>query len=176
MKKLLSVILPVILMFFVGCAPSDIAKACGVGAENPQGPAAASSQSSTLGVEYKNDKYGFTLTLPESWKGYTVVKTTWRENGENPKICGPQILIRHPKWKGGSPRQDIPVMIFTVSQWKALVNDEFHIGSAPNNPTELARNSKYVFALPARYNYRFLPGYEEVEEIISRGSLRAFEV
>jgi hypothetical protein len=31
----------------------------------------------------------------------------------------------------------------------------------------LGVNEKYVFALPARYNYAFPAGYEEVENIIA---------
>jgi hypothetical protein len=57
-------------------------------------------------------------------------------------------------------------MIFTLSQWKAMQQEEFHIGAAPFGPRELGRNSRYVFALPARYNYAFPAGYEEVEEIL----------
>ncbi len=52
--------------------------------------------------------------------------------------------------------------------------DKFHIGSAPINPSELGRNTKYVFALPARYNFAYLTGYEEVEEIIGDKSFSAF--
>lgn len=57
-------------------------------------------------------------------------------------------------------------MIFTLEQWGSLLEGKFHIGAAPIGPTELGRNSKYVFALPARYNFAFPEGYEEVEEII----------
>jgi len=37
----------------------------------------------------------------------------------------------------------------------SLQQEKFHIGAAPINPSELGRNTKYVFALPARYNYAF---------------------
>lgn len=42
-------------------------------------------------------------------------------------------------------------------------------------PKELARNSKYLFALPARYNYAFPTGYEEVEKILEGNPLQANE-
>jgi len=43
--------------------------------------------------------------------------------------------------------------------------------AAPMGPKELARNTKCVFALPARYNYAFPAGYEEVEEILENNPL-----
>ncbi|MDP1086626.1 hypothetical protein Q6245_30140, partial [Klebsiella pneumoniae] len=69
----------------------------------------------------------------------------------------PMISIRHPDWTSQNPRQDIPIMIFTLAQWNMLQQDEFHIGAAPINPSELGRNTSYVFARPARYNYAFPP-------------------
>ena len=62
-------------------------------------------------------------------------------------------------------------MIFTISQWNALQQDKFHIGAAPIGPSELGRNSRYVFALPARYNFAFPTGYQEVEKILKSNPL-----
>ena len=70
--------------------------------------------------------------------------------------------------------QDIPVMIFTLNQWEDLWQEKFHIGAAPIPPSELGRNARYVFALPARYNFAFPPGYEEVEQIIQSKPLKTF--
>ncbi|OQA07060.1 MAG: hypothetical protein BWY65_02011 [Firmicutes bacterium ADurb.Bin373] len=78
-------------------------------------------------------------------------------------------------WTAQNQLQDIPIMVFTHAQWDALQNGEFHIGAAPIGPSELARNSSYVFALPARYNYAFPPGYEEVENILRGDPLKPFE-
>jgi len=86
---------------------------------------------------------------------------------------GPIISIRHPLWTKENPRQDIPVMVFTRKQWDSLLKDDFHIGAAPIGPSELGRNHKYVFALPARYNFANLPGLEEVDQIIKSNPLRA---
>jgi len=47
--------------------------------------------------------------------------------------------------------------------------------AAPVGPKELGSNSKYVFALPARYNYEFLEGYEEVEAILESNPLKVIE-
>lgn len=110
--------------------------------------------------------------LPESWKGYSIVSNTWQglalgdQSSEAIVETGPLISIRHPQWTSQNPRQDIPIMVFTLHQWNSLQQGKFHIGAAPVGPSELGRNSCYVFALPARYNYSFPQGYEEVENII----------
>jgi hypothetical protein len=66
-------------------------------------------------------------------------------------------------------------MVLTVSQWNSLQRGEFHVGAAPIGPTELGRNDRYVFALPARYNYAFPPGYEEVENILRSNPIQVDE-
>lgn len=130
-------------------------------------------------VIYTNNDFGFTFALPDSWKGYTLVKTTW--DGIAPGspastiyATGPIISIRHPSWSKEEQMQDIPVMIFTLSQWNGLQQDLFHIGAAPINPSELGRNANYVFALPARYNFAFPRDYEEVEKILEGKPLHAY--
>lgn len=128
---------------------------------------------------YKNTEYGFDFTLPESWKDYLIVNDKWEglavggSQGEQTVETGPIILIRHPKWIAENPRQDIPIMIFTLNQWNLLQQNKFHIGAAPIGPTELSHNAKYVFALPARYNFAFMTGFEEVESILKSNPLQA---
>ena len=132
-------------------------------------------------VVYQNTQYGFTVTLPESWKGYSVLTGEWQGlslvKGQEGKAIetGPQISIRHPLWTQQVPRQDIPVMVFTLAQWEELQKEKFHIGAAPVGPSELARNSRYVLALPARYNFAFPEGYEEVETLLQGGAVKATE-
>jgi hypothetical protein len=130
-------------------------------------------------IEYKNTQYGFSFSLPVSWEGYSIAEDKWEgtssgPNGDMVVKKGPIILIRHPKWTSANPKQDIPIMIFTIAQWDSLEQGKFHIGAAPIGPTELGRNSKYVFALPARYNFAFPPGFEEVEEILENNPLKVF--
>lgn len=48
-----------------------------------------------------------------------------------------EILIRHPKWTVEDPRQDIPIMIFTIAQWNKLAKEEFAVSAAPIGPVEL---------------------------------------
>lgn len=130
-------------------------------------------------VLYKNEEYGFSFWLPVTWKGYSVVVSKWTgitppEKGRVVET-GPLISIRHPDWREEKQRQDIPIMVFTVSQWNRLQGGEFTIGASPVGPTVLGCSSKYVFALPARYNYAFLEGFEEVERIIAGNPLKPHE-
>lgn len=132
-------------------------------------------------VVYRNDQYSFSFSLPKSWKGYTIVTDRWEglslEEAKKSKVIesGPILLIRHPQWTRQNQRQDIPIMIFTREQWNMLQQEKFHIGAAPMGPKEIGRNSRYVFALPARYNYAFPTGYEEVEKILENNPLKPFE-
>lgn len=132
-------------------------------------------------VVYENSQYGFRFFLPGTWAGYTVVTERWEGLAQGPLGAqviqtGPVIYIRHPRWTRERPRQDLPVMVLTTEQWEALHAGRFHVGAAPVLPTELGRNNRYVFALPARYNYAFLEGFEEVEEILRHKPLQAFAV
>lgn len=137
------------------------------------------NQAGNIGTAYLNTQYGFSITLPESWKGYKVVNREWTglaTGGSQPVETGKMISIRHPLWAEQKPRQDIPIMIFTTRQWNSLQKRDFHIGAAPMGPSELARNTSYVFALPARYNYAFPTGFEEVEKILAAKPLKPFEI
>lgn len=129
-------------------------------------------------VVYENTKYGFNFSLPQSWKGYSIVTDKWEGlpiGGSKPVETGPLLSIRHPLWTAQNPRQDIPIMVFTLNQWNFLQREEFHIGAAPIGPKELGRNSRYVFALPARYNFSFPTGFEEVEKILEGSPLQVNE-
>ena len=117
---------------------------------------------------YHNTEFGFSLTLPSTWTGYKVISDMWRgdmESGSTGVVSGPMITMRHPLWTSAKQYQDVPVMIFTTSQWNSMQAGNFHIGAAPFNPSELARNAKYVFALPARWNYASVEGIQEAEAI-----------
>ena len=135
----------------------------------------------TNSIVYRNTQYGFNFSLPKSWKGYKIVTDKWKgvalgdSQGEKVAEIGSLIYIRHPEWTSQNPRQDIPIMVFTLAQWNALQQEKFHIGAAPIGPSELGRNSRYVFALPARYNYAFPTGYEEVENILNSKPLQSTE-
>jgi hypothetical protein len=129
-----------------------------------------------------NRDYGFKFSLPESWKGYSVVAENWEADmvydsaTGQPAPRGPEIILRHPAWTAENPRQDIPLMVFSLAQWEDLQQDKFYIGAAPVNPSGLGRNNRYVFALPARYNFAASEGVEEVETIMDRAPLSPFDI
>lgn len=133
---------------------------------------------SETSVEYRNTQYGFVFSLPLSWEGYSIVISSWEgspvDGPVNQVIKGPEIIIRHPLWTSKNPRQDIPIMVFTFDEWNLISQEKLSIGAAPIGPSELGRNTNYIFALPARYNFAFPTGFEEVEKIIESKPLRAF--
>ena len=148
---------------------------------SPQTDTATPNSSSTdaTSIVYQNTQYGFSFKLPESWKGYSIVNSQWegialkgQQSGQAVGETGPIISIRDPKWTTQTPRQDIPIMVFTLDQWNSLQQDVFHIGAAPIGPSELGRNNSYVLALPARYNYAFPSGYKDVETILESKPLQ----
>jgi hypothetical protein len=127
-----------------------------------------------ISIEYRNTEYGFSISLPISWKGYSIITDIWRGylNGQSDITVerGPVISIRHPLWTSETPRQDIPIMVFTIAQWNSLQQGNYSV-SAGGIYTELGRNAKYVFALYSRYNVAVLPGMEEVKTILEGNPL-----
>jgi hypothetical protein len=137
----------------------------------------------TKPVVYTNKKYRFRLSLPESWRGYSIVVSEW-EGGDGrtyqrgevmpPPEKGPFISIVHPLSTEAEPRADIQIMIFTHAQWDLIEDGKLIVSAAPVGPSEMGRNAKYIFALPPRFNYALLPGWEEVDEIIQHHPLHPF--
>ena len=130
-------------------------------------------------VIYNNADYGFTFTLPESWRGYSIVKNTWEGNSLTPaatKETGPTLVLRNPKWTSALHYEDIPIMIFTLAQWNSYTGGNFAVSAAPINASELARNNFFVFALPPRWDFDYSQGYEEAENIIKTNPLKAFDI
>lgn len=183
-KRITAVVLSVFWLasLLTGCSGSAASKPQSSSGSS-SAPCASSAPSAASGeadsVVYRNERYGFTFALPEDWAGYSTVTDQWQglaaagDSGEKVAATGPQISIRDPRWTQAHKRQDIPIMIFTLEQWNDLQQDKFHIGAAPVGPSELGRNNKYVFALPARYNFAFDDGYEEVASILAGSPLQA---
>ncbi len=132
-----------------------------------------SAVQATSSIEYQNIPYGFSVSLPESWKGYSIVTDTWKgfantgPKGDTTVAQGPLISIRNPACTAKKPYQDIPIMVFTLSEWDELLRGNFNVSAAPINPSLLGFNATYVFALPPRYNYAFPAGYREVDTIFA---------
>ncbi|MCC6934396.1 MAG: hypothetical protein IT406_01720 [Candidatus Yanofskybacteria bacterium] len=139
----------------------------------------ATTGSVSYAAAYDDVTYGLRVQLPGSWIGFKVQREAWHAvsmRGDSPSIPvadGPELHITHPLSTATSPRQDIPIMVFTIEQWKHIQSDEWSVSAAPFQPGELARNAAYVFAIPARYNYAFPPGFEEVEQLLREGAVSA---
>jgi len=133
-------------------------------------------------VVYANKTYRFTFSLPDSWKGYSVLVGEWsggvyQDDGTSQPARmerGPEITIRHPLWTEENPRQDIPIMVFTLAQWRLVDEGTLITSAAPVGPSEVGRNAKFVFALPARYTMATPTGSQEVWEIMERHPLHPF--
>ncbi|MEI6510797.1 MAG: hypothetical protein WCO25_02010 [Candidatus Uhrbacteria bacterium] len=116
----------------------------------------------TDSLNYVNAQYGFSLTLPESWQGYTITTDIWQGNKANPPgsaasestvETGTTITINNPK--ADTTGQRIPVMVIPLNQWADIDTGIVSTSAAPFSPNELGRNTAYVFALPPRYDYGF---------------------
>ncbi len=133
------------------------------------------ASSAAAQIEYRNAQYGFCFSLPASWKGYTIVSDGWngtpRDGG--PAVTGPRLLIRNPAWTAENPREDIPILIFTRAQWRRVAREGMSVSAAPFNPFQLGHNRRYVFALPARFDFDQLSGVEEVGKLVMGKSLQA---
>jgi hypothetical protein len=124
---------------------------------------------------YVNREYGFRFFLPSDWAGYSIrTQILGAYRGNRPEFKFPVITIRDPRWTADTPRQDIPVMVFTRPQWKLVSDGKVTVNSAPVGPAEVGRNKRYVFALPPRYENIDLPGVEEVRLIMRGKPLQAF--
>ena len=164
------------LILLVGC--SNV-KSPLIPTSSSQNQAASTTTTNSSSILYKNTQYGFNFILPKSWQGFSTIIGIWEGNDiTSGKVTetGPKISIRHPQWNTKNPRQDIPIMVFTLDQWNLLQQEKFHIGAAPIGPSELGRNNSYVFALPARYNFAYPTGYQEVEEILKTHPLKVTQI
>jgi hypothetical protein len=130
--------------------------------------------SAEMTVRYHNSKYNFTLSLPASWRGYSVLIQQWEGHTYIPAKDavattekGPVIVLRHPQWQATDPNQDIPIQVFTRSQWAAYQRGEFSIG-AGGFEEEIAHNAKFVFTFSSRFNASDLKGWQEAGDIVTR--------
>ena len=135
---------------------------------SPQNPAPAPIPAPII---YHNMQYGFCFLLPADWKGYKIITEKWSgtvlDTGQ--KEGGPELLIRNPKWTEADPWQDIPMMVFTPSQWKFVEADNLAVSAAPIGPAELGRNKSHVFALPPRWiGFADAQGQDEVQTLMNQ--------
>jgi hypothetical protein len=128
-------------------------------------------------VLYQNAKYDFTFSLPASWQRYSVLTQQWDGECYSPALDktvaaghGQEIVLRHPQWTASAPCQDIPILIFTRSQWDALKQGKLWPSPyAGGIMDEMWHNRKYVFAISSRYNADdSVRGWKEADKIINR--------
>jgi len=165
-KKIILVIIVLILVGFGGFYAYDKVFAPKTPEQENQTPQS---------ITYKNDQYGFELTLPLSWQGYGVLKTIWRgwkigNYSAAGDYQGLQINFTNPKAKATPEQawQNIPIMVFTPEIWKLVSgpNASVAVSAAPIGPAKIGENSKYVFATPPRwYGFTDANGWEEALEI-----------
>jgi hypothetical protein len=142
----------------------------------PQAKQNPVAESATDAVVYSNTKYGFTFSLPQSWKGYTIVADKWEASDAQKGVVerGPIVCIRHPEWSKENPRQDIPIMVFTSAQWESVEKGDYFAGAGAIRPIELGRNRKYAFAIPRHFDEAEVAGVKEVDELLQHEPLRPF--
>jgi len=129
-------------------------------------------------VTYQNTDYGFTFALPLDWQGYSIIQSVWQGNALTSEAAptGPKLIIRNPNWTEATHYEDIPILVFTISEWNSYLAENFSVSAAPIPATELARNNKYVFALPPRWDFDYSLGFKEAENIIANKPLHAFNL
>ncbi len=106
-------------------------------------------------IVYSNPQYGFSLTFPQTWKGYIAKNRTlnWGSLGTSDSI------------DFGFPTQDslFNVSIHTKSQWQQIKSEK-----GPT-PTYLGENNQYVFGYSvAQYaaNDTIIARMKEIQNII----------
>jgi hypothetical protein len=122
---------------------------------------------------YHNLQYGFCLRLPWS---YFIIGQTWRgtQLDTHETVSGPELLIRSRAWTVEDPLKDIPIMIFTPSQWQLVVAERLTVSAAPIGPSELGRTKDYVFALPPRWiGFTGVKGQDEVQALMNSHPFQA---
>jgi hypothetical protein len=128
-----------------------------------------------LPVHYRNVKCDFTFSLPAGWHGYSVLIQEWegqtylrRTDSLAVTERGPLIVLRHPQWKEKSRRQDIPILVFTRSQWRAREQGKFTTDTGGFDE-EIGHNRNYVFAVSSRFNADdSVDGWNEARETVER--------
>ena len=131
---------------------------------------------SGLPLRYHNPQYGLGFSVPATWRGHSVLVQEWEGQTYSAAVDkvvvmerGPVIVLRHPQWKADAPYQDIPILVFTRSQWDALHLGKFwpslYAGGAMD---EIWHNRKYVFGMSSRYNWGELKGSKEAADVVER--------
>jgi hypothetical protein len=150
------------------------------GASTNAGAALPENHSRGFGdtVVYRNQKYGFTFSLPPSWSGFDVSECQWGGDRDGREIgaYGATVSIRHPLYSRANSGQEIPIMVFTKAQWRDVESGKLDVSAAPFPPNYLGQNRKYVFAIESRFDYDDLDGFENARAFFDSNPLRASRI
>ena len=102
---------------------------------------------------YTNSQYGFEINFPDSWKNYSVEKSSWEGHlidNYSVKYTGVMFIFKNQQLaqKGFI---GIPIMVIEPDVWKLMLEEKVAVSAAPIGPAKVGQNSKYVFATPPRY-------------------------
>jgi len=150
---------------YISIVMALLASSCANGPKHP----------SALSICYHNKEYGLIVFLPESWQGYSVLVQKWEgitylpaKDASAVTAHGPMIVLRHPRCRSDDRYQDIPIMVFTRSQWDSDKQGGFSTG-AGGFDEEMWHNQKYVFGMSSRYNAADdVKGWKEVADIVEQ--------
>ncbi|MGD0977255.1 MAG: hypothetical protein ABR875_03110 [Minisyncoccia bacterium] len=178
-KKITAIIIVVVVLIIVGFAVSKkSAVAPTISPTVSATPIVTNIPVPSGLVLYQNNQYGFGMILPGDWNGFSIISDTWTGYvlpDSQMTETGPKIIIRHPGWTAGAPYEDLPVLVFTPDEWSQVLREQLSVSAAPIPPSILGQNTKYVFALPARYNYDYRTGWQELDSaIMDKNNFKTF--
>jgi hypothetical protein len=162
-----SISVPLVLLLLIAVAEPIVS-------QNSAPKIVESRPSPNATIQYVNRQFGFRFTLPAGWKGFTIVMSQWSADRALAGVKGPILSIRNPHWTEANPWQDIPIMIFTHSEWSLVDDGSASVSAAPYGPGQIGRNRKYVFAVPPRFDTDEDEGYREVDHLLQGHPLRTF--
>ena len=102
---------------------------------------------------YTNNEYGFNISFPNSWKGYSVEKSSWtgRLIDGDTQYTGVQLIFKNQTLASEKNFGGIPIMVITPDVWKLISEEKVAVSAAPIGPAKIGENQKYVFATPPRW-------------------------
>ncbi len=121
---------------------------------------------------YTNSQYGFQMTFPASWNGFTIATSSWTGNRIDgvetfAAYTGPRVTFKNPQTTPQQEWQDIPIMVFTPSQWDLVEQEKLAVSAAPIGPAKVGENAQYIFATPPRwYGFTDATGTAEAVGIV----------
>lgn len=122
---------------------------------------------------YTNTEYGFEISFPDSWIGYSVTESLWSGFSSDGTIdcanyCkGAMFIFKNNKLYNEKKFKGIPIMVMSSDIWNLMEQEKILYGAGPVNPGKIGQNGKFVFAMPPRwYGFSDILDSKEIEEIL----------